>query len=168
MPDTKVEAICPECDAVNNVSVSDLYAAKASGGDYLMVCISCGRASKIANMAALPAANIQLVDWAPKVNFDGANGSWLQCIRYTGPDAFLPSGAFVAAGDEAAPQRLWLYSTANLDKSPDGTKWWKWEDFVRANGVDAFNKLSVMRGPAWVKFMTKGKEPHVRTRLVKL
>lgn len=163
-----LETKCPECEMPNTVSTSELFNARASGKNALMVCYICGRASMIRNLADLPdAKTIKFVDWVPLVKMMAGTGSWIECLPFTGPERYLPGGAYVGPGDWGSP-RIWLYSTANLDKSPDGTQWWKWEDFVRFMGKDPFHMLSVMRGENWVKFMTHGIDPHTRTRLVLL
>jgi|WetSurSiteA1Bulk_404760.scaffolds.fasta_scaffold20740_2 hypothetical protein len=168
MPEGSIKTKCPLCEGDNELSMEDVFAAIGTGKPQLMTCTQCGNASEITNLESLPTTkNVKFADWVAKVGEEGE--SWLECIRYQGPDEFLPAGVFIARGDELSPQRLWRYSTANLDKSPsDKSKWWKYDDFVRCNGVDPFIKLLAMRPHTWLDFVTRGraKDIHYRTRLV--
>jgi len=158
------EVLCPHCETQSSCSASDLYAAKVSGKKALIVCGNCGRVSETKMNDLPPIGGLELVPWSENLPFDG-EGTWLPCIPFTGPEGKLPAGAHVGPGDEASP-RLWLYKTAKMDESPDGTTWWKWDDYVRKFGYDPFQKLKAMRGWNWVVMMTKGQEPHVRTRVI--
>jgi hypothetical protein len=115
----------------------------------------------------MPSADgVELSQWTEKLAYDGVN-NWLPCIKFTGPEAKLPSGAYIEPGFEQYPKK-WLYRTASLDESPSGSTWWTFEEYASTYGFNPFLKLLAMRGLVWLKFMTKGKEVRIDTSVVVL
>jgi hypothetical protein len=169
MPEKKIETACKYCEMPNEISSTDLYSAikdAPPAGRIGMTCLQCGRVNLL-DVSTLPdITNLQLSEWVGKTT-DALGESWLPCVFWDGLEAKLPVGEYIEPGDLLSP-RLWKYKNSRLDKSPDGSVWWRWEDYASKFGFDPFIKLCLMRGPDWKKSIFGDQKPHVRTRVFSL
>jgi hypothetical protein len=166
MTEDIIEAKCDFCDHINQLSGSELRIAidsATSGAKIGMNCMECGHINLIQVDKLPTTGKLSTTEWVAK-SVTALNNSWLPCIVFTGAEAKLPLGERIEPGDLLMP-RLWTYKNANLDKAPDGSVWWSWEDYAKNWGFDPFLKLVRMRGPAWEKRMFGDQQPHHRTRV---
>lgn len=163
----KIEALCTYCDGINQVSGSELYAAiksAPSGAQVGINCIHCARIN-ILNIGLLPKiGKLTTSEWTSK-SIEALSESWLPCVVWNGLEAKLPLGEYIEPGDLLSP-RLWKYKNANLDRAPDKSVWWTWEQYALNYGFDPFLKLKLMRGAEWEKAIFGDQKPHHRTRVM--
>ena len=107
-------------------------------------CMNCARIN-VLNIGLLPkTGKLTTSEWTSK-SIQALGESWLPCVKWTGLEAKLPLGEYIEPGDLLSP-RMWKYKNSNLDKAPDNTVWWSWEEYAINYGFDPYLKLKLMRG----------------------